>query len=52
MAPKALMLIKIVLIFVEEFTHQKGALIRKMPYPPNFNKIPARIMDPATGAST
>jgi hypothetical protein len=23
-----------------------------MPYPPNFNKIPARIMDPATGAST
>ena len=23
-----------------------------IPYPPNFNKIPARIMDPPTGAST
>jgi len=25
---------------------------RKMPYLPNFSKIPARTMDPATGAST
>lgn len=23
-----------------------------MPYPPNFKRIPARIIDPATGAST
>ena len=23
-----------------------------MPYPPNFNKIPAKIIDPPTGAST
>lgn len=25
---------------------------RIIPYPPNFNKTPARIIDPATGAST
>jgi len=25
---------------------------RQIPYPPNFNKTPARIIDPATGAST
>jgi len=25
---------------------------RIIPYPPNFNKIPARIIDPPTGAST
>ena len=25
---------------------------RRMPYPPNFRRIPARIIDPATGAST
>lgn len=32
----------------------KGKLkeIRNSPYLPNFNKIPARIIDPATGAST
>lgn len=23
-----------------------------MPYPPSFSRIPARIIDPATGAST
>ena len=27
-------------------------LMRSKPYPPNFNKIPAKIIDPATGAST
>jgi hypothetical protein len=27
-------------------------LIRIIPYPPNFNKIPAKIIDPPTGAST
>lgn len=26
--------------------------IRNNPYLPSFNKMPARIMDPATGAST
>lgn len=26
--------------------------IRNKPYPPNLRRIPARIMDPATGAST
>lgn len=26
--------------------------IRKIPYPPNFSKIAARIMEPSTGAST
>lgn len=26
--------------------------IRIIPYPPNFNRIPARIIDPAIGAST
>lgn len=26
--------------------------IRKRPYLPNFNKMPARIIEPATGAST
>jgi len=27
-------------------------IIRAIPYPPNFSKIAARIIDPATGAST
>lgn len=26
--------------------------IRRAPYPPSLSKSPARIMDPATGAST
>lgn len=26
--------------------------MRKSPYPPSFNRIAARIMDPARGAST
>jgi hypothetical protein len=26
--------------------------IRNKPYPPNFNKTPAKIIDPETGAST
>lgn len=27
-------------------------IIRNRPYPPSFRRIPARIIDPATGAST
>lgn len=27
-------------------------IIRAIPYPPNFSRIAARIIDPATGAST
>lgn len=27
-------------------------LIRKIPYPPSFSKVPAKIIDPAIGAST
>lgn len=27
-------------------------IIRAIPYPPNFRRIAARIIDPATGAST
>lgn len=27
-------------------------IIRSMPYPPNFSRTAARIIDPATGAST
>lgn len=26
--------------------------IRRMPYPPSFRRVPARIIDPAIGAST
>ena len=26
--------------------------LRMIPYPPNFNRIPAKIIDPLTGAST
>jgi len=28
------------------------SLIRMIPYPPNFKSTPAKIIDPATGAST
>jgi len=31
---------------------KKKALSRIIPYPPNFNRTPAKIIDPATGAST
>jgi hypothetical protein len=34
------------------FTITFALWTRTIPYPPNFNKTPARIMDPATGAST
>jgi hypothetical protein len=27
-------------------------IIRNIPYPPNFNNTAAKIIDPATGAST
>jgi len=31
---------------------KKGRLTRKNPYPPNLSRIPARITEPAVGAST
>ncbi len=34
------------------FIYLKIVIIRAMPYPPSFSKIAARIIDPATGAST
>jgi len=30
----------------------KSGLMRISPYPPNFSKMAAKIIDPATGAST
>lgn len=35
-----------------EFIFRKLEDSRSIPYPPNFRRIPARIIDPATGAST
>lgn len=38
-----------------QMSHQledKISILRTSPYPPNFNKIAAKIIDPATGAST
>lgn len=35
-----------------EVAHQIIELVRIIPYPPNFRRTPARIIDPATGAST
>lgn len=40
---------------INKFIHKElliSELNRTMPKPPSFNKIPARIMDPYTGAST
>jgi hypothetical protein len=34
------------------FMYLKIMIIRVKPYPPNFRRIAARIIDPATGAST
>jgi hypothetical protein len=34
------------------FIYLKIIIIRAIPYPPNFSRIAARIIDPATGAST
>lgn len=34
------------------FMYEKIIIIRAIPYPPNFSRIAARIIDPATGAST
>lgn len=36
----------------EKFVHSKAIEDRRIPYPPSFNKIAAKIIDPATGAST
>ena len=33
-------------------TGKSGKLIRKKPYPPSFNRIPANKIDPDKGAST
>jgi len=38
------------LILIKSFTQK--FMHRIKPYPPSFNKIPARIIDPARGAST
>lgn len=46
--PKRDTLINIHKIFEEPNNHPS----RIRPYPPNFNRIPARIIDPPTGAST
>jgi len=35
-----------------DFTSVKNAANRNRPIPPSFNRIPARIIDPYTGAST
>lgn len=40
---------------MEEMSHKKGVIagkIRISPHPPNFNKSPAKIMEPKVGAST
>lgn len=37
---------------IERLNFIKFEETRIMPYPPNFSKIPARIIEPATGAST
>jgi hypothetical protein len=34
------------------FIYLNIIIIRAIPYPPNFSRIAARIIDPATGAST
>lgn len=34
------------------FIYLKIIIIRAIPYPPNFSKMAAKIIDPATGAST
>jgi hypothetical protein len=33
-------------------TGKSGKLIRKKPYPPSFNRIPANKIEPDNGAST
>ena len=35
-----------------EASGNKGSEYLKKPYPPNFNKTPAKIIEPAVGAST
>jgi hypothetical protein len=37
---------------IEALIKGNNVLIRINPYLPNFNRIPARAIDPATGAST
>lgn len=37
---------------IEIFDSKIILLTKIKPYPPNFNKTPAKIIDPATGAST
>lgn len=49
-APHRLMLeIREVLIFIFTFIRE---VIRSSPNPPSFSRMAARIIDPATGAST
>lgn len=49
-APIRLKVRKILLIMIGRWLNTE--ITRKMPYPPNFRRRPAKIMDPATGAST
>lgn len=44
----------ILIKMLDNFKRDVGiiCIIRKMPYPPNFRRIAAKIMDPAIGAST
>lgn len=37
---------------MKSVTGFKSNVIRSMPYPPSFNRIAARTMEPAIGAST
>lgn len=39
-------------VILEYGCKQKNCRARNTPYPPNFNKIAARTIEPATGAST
>lgn len=50
MAPTNATLIIIAEVFLIMWGNR--AYIRRIPYPPNLSRIAARIIDPATGAST
>jgi hypothetical protein len=41
-----------IIFVIEELISENSILIRIRPYLPNFSKIPAKAIDPATGAST
>lgn len=45
-------LIEIKIFLTVAWIKGNSVIIRIKPYPPSFRRIPARIIDPATGAST